>query len=704
MRIKKEASEIWKEYERGISYNTGINLYDNVERNNNFFNDKQWEGVNAPDLDKPVFNFLKPVVNYYTAMLISDDIATNVELANRPGNGDGQKKRGKKGAQADGKNDQKALREQPVGGSTDLQAGTIGEPSLDEKIPKIIAQEVDNIIERSNMKFKNRKMIRNCAVDGDGCFYIWFDPDAETGFDYKGEIKVDLVDNTNVLFGNPSEGEVQEQPYVLIAYRRLTEEVKDEARMNGMNPDEVVADNESYYVNTEKDRDNDYTTVVLKMWKEKGTVHIIKCTRNAVIKREADTEYKLYPLAWLSWETMKNCYHGISPLTGKIQNQIFVNKLYAMAMMYTTKMAFPKMLYDRTKIAAWDNRIGKAIGVAGNPNEALFANFQSADMSNNVMNMVQSTITQTKEMMGASDAALGNVKPDNTSAIIAVQKAAGMPLDIQRMDFYNFVESCVRIFIEMMRVDYGTRCVTLTDNEGNVTKEEFDFGLLKNYALNLKIDIGQGSYWSELMQVQTLDSMMKNKIIPDALTYLEAVPEGYIKNKNKIVESIRQAQGAAGGMMGAGIDGMPEMPGGQAMGAPPSASGVQGEGAMPNPADMSDEELQAFIADMKGQMGDTEEGTGESPDVKGMSDEELQEFIRENKARMDMGTDGATEAEEADGPPDGSFSAEELMKILEELKTLKPQAAIEAVEKLETTEKQKMWLVSELERQSGKMK
>ena len=270
MRIKKEASEIWKEYERGISYNTGINLYDNVERNNNFFNDKQWEGVNAPDLDKPVFNFLKPVVNYYTAMLISDDIATNVELANRPGDGDGQKKRGKKGAQADGKNDQKALREQPVGGSTDLQAGTIGEPSLDEKIPKIIAQEVDNIIERSNMKFKNRKMIRNCAVDGDGCFYIWFDPDAETGFDYKGEIKVDLVDNTNVLFGNPSEGEVQEQPYVLIAYRRLTEEVKDEARMNGMNPDEVVADNESYYVNTEKDRDNDYTTVVLKMWKEKG--------------------------------------------------------------------------------------------------------------------------------------------------------------------------------------------------------------------------------------------------------------------------------------------------------------------------------------------------------------------------------------------------------------------------------------------------
>ena len=83
MKIKKTPSEIWTEYQRGITYNTGIGLYDNVERNNNFYNDKQWEGVNAPDLDKPVFNFLKTVVNYYIAMLISDDIAVNVELQNR---------------------------------------------------------------------------------------------------------------------------------------------------------------------------------------------------------------------------------------------------------------------------------------------------------------------------------------------------------------------------------------------------------------------------------------------------------------------------------------------------------------------------------------------------------------------------------------------------------------------------------------------
>lgn len=128
MKIKKNPHEIWQEYERGISYNTGIDLYENVKRNNDFFNDKQWEGVNAPDLDKPVFNFLKPVVSYYVAMLISDDIAVSVELNN----------------------------------SVD--------PAADGIVPKIIAQELDSIIERTNMKFKNRRMLKNCAIDGDGAF------------------------------------------------------------------------------------------------------------------------------------------------------------------------------------------------------------------------------------------------------------------------------------------------------------------------------------------------------------------------------------------------------------------------------------------------------------------------------------------------------------------------------------------------------
>ena len=57
MKIKTDPAGIFGEYNRGVAYNTGIELYETVERNENFYNDKQWEGVNAPDIDKPVFNF-----------------------------------------------------------------------------------------------------------------------------------------------------------------------------------------------------------------------------------------------------------------------------------------------------------------------------------------------------------------------------------------------------------------------------------------------------------------------------------------------------------------------------------------------------------------------------------------------------------------------------------------------------------------------
>ena len=622
MKIRKKADEIWAEYQRGVSYNTGIGLYDNVERNNNFYNDKQWEGVNAPDLDKPVFNFLKPVVSYYIAMLISDDIAANIELATNV-----------QSTQADTV-DAAGANIEGVEGEILQASPQENNFNTDEMMSKVLSQELDNIIERTNMKFKNRKMIRNCAVDGDGCFYIWFDPDAPTGFDYKGEIKIDLVDNTNVLFGNPSDPEVQEQPYILVAYRCLTEEVRDEARACGTNPDDITPDNESYYMNANKDHENDYTTVILKMWKEKGTVHTMKCTRDAIVKREADTEYKLYPLAYMNWESVKNCYHGVSPITGKIQNQIFVNKIYAMAMQNVLNNAFPKVMYDRTKVPAWNNKVGAAVAVAGNPNDAIFANFKAGDMSSDVMNMAGLTITQTKELMGASDAALGNVKPDNTSAIIAVQKASGMPLDIQKKDFYNFVENCVRIFIEIMRVNYGVRKVAVTDADGTKLQGEFDFSTLGRYAFNLNIDIGAGSYWSELMQIQTLDNLMANKIIPDALTYLDAVPEGYIKNKNKIIEKIKEQQG--GGMpdmaaMGGGMPQMGGMPDMAAMG-----------GAMPQMDGMPD--MAAMGADMGGMPISPDMAAGEMPPDMGMPDgEELPPEL----AGMDAHA-GMTEEEMAD--------------------------------------------------------
>jgi len=274
----------------------------------------------------------------------------------------------------------------------------------------------------------------------------------------------------------------------------------------------------------------------------------------------------------LPWEKVKNRYHGQAALTGLIPNQIYVNKLYALAMEHVKKMAFPKVVYNSNLLPqGWDNRVGAAIGVPGDPNAAVAAGYRAPDMSAQVMQLIDRVIEMTRDTMGASDAALGNVRPDNTSAIIVTQKATAMPLELQKQDFYSFVEESVRIWLDVMTVNYGVRPVRmktarpdmpdlvqgqasgLPAQQGEMTAEPeeemqtvlFDFAQLAQKKLKLNVEIGAATYWSELMQVQTMDNLFGRGLM-DAETYLENMPRGYIPNRTQLIQALqKQAQQAA---------------------------------------------------------------------------------------------------------------------------------------------------------------
>ena len=53
----------YKQYQKGLAYKHSIELYKRVEQNENFYIGRQWEGVNAPDLDKRLLNILGRVVS-----------------------------------------------------------------------------------------------------------------------------------------------------------------------------------------------------------------------------------------------------------------------------------------------------------------------------------------------------------------------------------------------------------------------------------------------------------------------------------------------------------------------------------------------------------------------------------------------------------------------------------------------------------------
>lgn len=504
MKIKKEPQEIFREYEDGKVYKSSITdkgLYEQVKQNENFYNGNQWEGVNAPNLDKPVFNILKRVVSYFDAMMVSDDIAVSAEFFQ----------------------------------ATD-------ETKL---ISDILGSSIDEVLENSKLRVMFRDSVRDCVVDGDSAIYFRFNDEIETGQIVKGAIEAELIDNTNVYFGNPYSRNVQKQPYIIVSQRLFINQVKDMARENGISEDiidEIQASNESQYQNDEKE--SKLVTVLTKFWKEDGYVHEIKCTEKCIIEEESIKSYTLYPIAYWSWEQTKNSYHGVSPITALIPNQIFINKLFAMCMLFVTNMGFPKVMYDSARLKAVTNDFTSAMGVSGLTDnrgiaDSIIQSTKPIDFSNQIIALIETVIQYTKELMGASDAALGDIKPDNTSAIIAVQEASAIPLQIQRLQYFQFVEDCIRIVIDLMANFYGTRVVKVQNEMGDDMFTEFDFTTLQESTYRLNIDIGTSAYWNELTQIQTLNNLFSQQVI-DAIDLVEGMPSKYFKGKDKILAKLKE--------------------------------------------------------------------------------------------------------------------------------------------------------------------
>jgi hypothetical protein len=110
------------------------------------------------------------------------------------------------------------------------------------------------------------------------------------------------------------------------------------------------------------------------------------------------------------------------------------------------------------------------------------------------------------------------------------------------MDFYKFIEDSVRIIVDMMGSYYGPRTTEiLMENVGDETQVQFDFSTLQGMNINLTVEIGQATYWSELVQVQTLDNMLSQQII-DTEMYLKFLPDGYIPNRDEIIKEIKERQ------------------------------------------------------------------------------------------------------------------------------------------------------------------
>lgn len=516
--------EIWKRFEKGYSFNENIGLYDQVTVNENFFIGNQWEGVEANGLPTPTYNMFKRVINFQVSTITSDNLV---------------------------------IRAIPMPSTSRLAMKEL------ERIAEIVSQQFAAIVKRNRLVAKNREFLRNAAVTGDGCMHFYFDPTIENGQDVKGEIVAEIIDNLRVMFGNPNCRDVQRQPFIIIYRREMVDEVQYRAEQYKEDGFCEIEDIESIKPDSDKFQNkydnftDDKVTVVTYYFRNRdtGTIWCIEATEQGIIREAYDTEYTLYPLIWINWDYIRDCYHGQAMVTGLLANQKFINKMFALVGISLLTTAFPKVIYDRNRISRWDGSVGTAVGVQGNVDQVAKV-LDGASISPQIAQFIELSFDKTHSLLGASDVAMGDSRPDNTSAIIALQRAANTPMELTKQNDHQCLEDAGRIFIDIMSVRYGIRMVEMSmdmDKSGeqplgmNLPKQTFtqpfDFSTLKDIPLTIEQEVGASSYWSEMASMQTLDNLLMNHLITPE-QYIERLPNGYINKKQDLLADLRAAAAA----------------------------------------------------------------------------------------------------------------------------------------------------------------
>ncbi|MCD7034315.1 hypothetical protein LRR81_08715 [Metabacillus sp. GX 13764] len=521
--MKNDITKDWALYEAGKKYNNKIkpSYYDTVDANLAFYQGDQWRNLPDNDMPKPVFNIIKRVISFQVASLTTSKIKIHFE---------------------------------PL---TNADDGPDPNFQEDLDISDVANAQVNNLLEKFKFDFLTKTALTDGAITGDSCAHFYFDmtkkPYGGAFGDIKGEIEMDLVDGTNVFFGNANNPRVDVQPYIIISGRDTVENLKEEAKqyksaqtdVDSITSDRSLDDQagDSGKIEVEADEyGKALYIIVYRKDKKTGTIKVSKSVEKAYIYKDIDTGLENYPVAWFNWEKQKNQYHGRASCTGILPNQIFINRMFAMVMYHLMMTAFPKAVYNADMIETWDNEIGSAIPVHGadlnTPIKNIAGYLEPGNMSAQIVNVIDMAMANTKETLGISDASLGNIDPKNTSATIAVQKSSAIPLENPRSNLYEWIEDIGKILLDMMGTYYGFRPLVMEKN-GQKMLKDYDFSQMKNVWLNVRADVGEASYWSEIAAVQTLDNLLANGHI-DIINYLERVPDEYIPQKAELIAQLEQ--------------------------------------------------------------------------------------------------------------------------------------------------------------------
>lgn len=524
-------TDVWEEYERGKNYNRMQGLYEESKKNHNFYHGNQWEGAQLGDIQPVTLNIIKSIVKYKVSTVNSNSYEPVFN---------------------------------PSAYDTDAERKKL------QDICKMLTRYVSKVWENQQIDKKIRECVRDACIDSESILHIYEKDD---------EIKAEIIDKNNIYYGNENEDDIQEQPYIIIAYRRTVESVKDEARKNGVVEEEIeniVSDLDYQEQSSPNKRINEISPmclVLLKYYKEDGKVYFKKATKNVIISNDENTDLELYPVAHLLWERVKGYARGNGEVKWLIPNQIEINKTATRRAIAVKIGAYPKLVANMKYISNPSalNKVGTTIQVdeIGADDVNKIVNYlRPTQMSSDALNLQQELQSDTQNLAGAGDTATGNVDPTKASgnAILAVQQARQQPLNEQIERYKVFIEDITRIYFDMIK-KYNVKGITLIREEMEYTTNQTVEKVYKMSAkelqalkVNIKIDITPKSPFDKYAQEESIQNLFIQgkisfeeyaKVLPDDSVMPKTAIQQIVKDREKQQQVITQIQKQANALGGA---------------------------------------------------------------------------------------------------------------------------------------------------------
>lgn len=512
-----QETETWSLYEKGLNFLRMRNVFSDTDTNYEMAFGNQWRGLKSGGIEPVQYNIIETIVGYKVSQILQNLWALNYSSENF------ENKEFRKTA---------------------------------EKVCELLNKKASQVWEKDKLDYKVWTFAEDSAVNSEGIIYVDYDSK-------KQQPKNEILNKTDIFFGNENNSDIQSQPYIIIRQRMPLINVIEMARAEGISEEkikDISTDKDTFELagNEAKYEVDDACTVVTKMWKENGKVYFTKSAKYVTLKENKNSGLSLYPLVHMLWREKKGSSRGEGEVKYLIPNQIEINKTLMRYLLTIKTVSYPQRVVniDAVDNPSAVNKIGATIMVKGmNAQDVskVVSITSPAQVGYDVVKSIQDLISITRDLRSASEMATGNINPEQASgkAILAVQQASTQPLGKHLSSLKNAIEDLGRIWLDMWKT-YSDDGLTLEDDKiDSETGEDYvelvkvPKSVLDSLQGVVKLDVTPIAPFDRFAQEMTLENLLKagyfnTENVGAFERYVRALPDNATAPKQKLLDIIKE--------------------------------------------------------------------------------------------------------------------------------------------------------------------